>query len=526
MGKVFVGPRVSDLDTNAKPARVSRVNLIVDGENMYTAGDDTGRTIEKTCPWGTQAMADSILSRLRKVDYQPFSGTDGLLDPAAELGDGITVGDVYSVLAKEDITFDGLYTVDIAAPGGDEVEDEYPYKSRSQRQQARETARIYSSITKTSDRITLLVKNKVDGLEGKLELTSQSFTTQISAANQRISSIQQYVDNIELKVVNGSTSSRITLTSGDVTIASQDICMTGLVTFTGLQNGTTTINGGCIRTGTIDAQYLNLSGAIRFEDLSLSMRNEINDISAMASDAQSSVWQLDNTVSAWTYGSSTYIDGSKIMTGTVKASMLQGGRVDLLASNESIIGSLTIAYTSSGYGLGISTDYGGIRIASAGNFWVDATYGSMGITESGLVSRADCVPWNSGNFSLGAPGLSWSDVYASNGSIVTSDLAKKLDVSRDLNAYDKLFSALQPISYRLKDGTSGRRHLGLGAQDVERAMRDAGIDSMDFAGFIKSPRDDGGFDYALRYSEFIALCIRQIQKLTARVAGLERRLAS
>lgn len=40
------------------------------------------------------------------------------------------------------------------------------------------------------------------------------------------------------------------------------------VTFKGLEEGTTTINGACIKTGMIDAQYLNLTGQITFDDLS------------------------------------------------------------------------------------------------------------------------------------------------------------------------------------------------------------------------------------------------------------------
>lgn len=69
------------------------------------------------------------------------------------------------------------------------------------------------------------------------------------------------------------------------------------------------------------------------------------------------------------------------------------------------------------------------------------------------------------------------------------------------------------------------------AQDVEELMSDLGISSMDFAGFIKSPRivqkdvyDDDGkltgtetetiegeYDYALRYEEFIAPLIKTVQ---------------
>lgn len=62
----------------------------------------------------------------------------------------------------------------------------------------------------------------------------------------------------------------------------------------------------------------------------------------------------------------------------------------------------------------------------------------------------------------------------------------------------------------------------MGAQDVETAMEQAGISSMDFAGFIRSERPEGGgYNYALRYGEFIPLCIDQIQRLKARMDKLE-----
>ena len=84
------------------------------------------------------------------------------------------------------------------------------------------------------------------------------------------------------------------------------------------------------------------------------------------------------------------------------------------------------------------------------------------------------------------------------------------------------------MSFRLRKGQSGRTHLGLIAQDVEAAMEAAGLTGMDFAGLIKSPRLDGEgkemdglYDYALRYGEFIALCIAEIQGLKGRVTKLE-----
>ena len=522
--KFFVGLDLTSVENNGLQQPVSRVTFLLDDENSITAGDDTGTELLADCPHATQEMANAILAQVKGYRYQMFSAEDAALDPSAELGDGVTAGGIYSVISR--LSDDGSGYAGIAAPGEAELEDEFPTGGPLTKEFSRKISSVRSQIIKTAEKITLLVENEVEGLEGKLELTASSLTSQITAANGQISSIKQFVDDITLSVSNGSTSSTITLKSGSATIASQTIQMNGLVTFTGLANGTTTIDGACIRTGLISANRLDLTGSITFSDLSSRVQDDINDAYAMAEDAQTAVNDLDNTVSGWTYRGTTYIDGSKLMTGTVMASQLLGGYVGLLDSREREVGGISIAYTSTGYGIELSSNTGGIRISAYGNIWLDAYYGEFGINDMGIMCGADVIPLSSSQYALGSSAFPWSDVYADNDAIVTSDLTKKKDVSGDLSAYGRFFDALRPIRYRLENGKSGRVHLGLGAQDVERALEEAGLSGMDFGGFVKSPREDGGFDYALRYGEFIPMCIALIQELTARVARLEGRFAS
>ena len=56
-------------------------------------------------------------------------------------------------------------------------------------------------------------------------------------------------------------------------------------------------------------------------------------------------------------------------------------------------------------------------------------------------------------------------------------------------------------------------------------MEAAGLTSLDFAGFVKSPDEEaeGGYVYSLRYEEFISLCILEIQRLDQRVRELEEK---
>lgn len=502
---IFLGSRAGSLDIGDIPSNISRVNLSVDSETYYTAGNDTGRTLEVTCAWASQAMANSILSAVQNVEYQPYTAGEALMDPAAEIGDGVVVGGIYSVVANENMSFSRLYNSEISAPDLDEVDDEYPYESLERRQYDRELARTRSLISKSSSEILLQVEGIAKDLEGQ------------------ISSISVKLDSITLSVSNGSTSSTISLKAGDVTISSETIQMDGLVTFTGLSSGTTTINGACIKTGQIDADRLNLTGAITFSDLSSSVRGDINDAQSTANSAYSLANAANNTannaedkVEAWSFRGTTYIDGSKIQTGTVEASILRGGTVELLASGGSSVGSIEITSTMTGVGLEFITSRGGMRMTSAGNWWVDASGGSFGLSGSQFSFTMDIMPNANNGASLGTSGFRWNDIWATNSNIQSSDRNIKKDIQYGLEEYDALFDAIKPVTFRYIDGTSGRTHMGIIAQDLEEALNELGISTQDCAAFVKAESDNPdipGYDYAVRYGEFIPLLIYQVQKI-------------
>jgi hypothetical protein len=104
---------------------------------------------------------------------------------------------------------------------------------------------------------------------------------------------------------------------------------------------------------------------------------------------------------------------------------------------------------------------------------------------------------------------------------VTSDAKKKNSIDELPDKYTTLFDNLRPVRYKYNDGTSDRYHTGFIAQDVEQALTDSGIDPKDFAGFI---RDEKG-DCYLRYEEFIALAVKEVQTLKKKNDDLEKRVA-
>jgi hypothetical protein len=123
---------------------------------------------------------------------------------------------------------------------------------------------------------------------------------------------------------------------------------------------------------------------------------------------------------------------------------------------------------------------------------------------------------------LGASGNRWDDVYATNGTIQTSDIREKVIV--DGHALGLSFlSRIDSIGYRWEGGT--RIHQGYSAQSVRAALRAEGLDPADHAVWVVGSPKDGrpkrGGRQGLRYSELIPVLGRSVVELAERVAALE-----
>ena len=193
--KYYVGKDVTSFSDNGKYKPISRVTLLVDDENSLMAGDDTGMEVVASCPHATQPMVNALLQAMKGYQYQAYEAGAANIDPAAELGDGVTVGGIYSPLSK--LSDDGRGYAGISSPGELEMEDEYPSSGYITQEFNRKLAETRSSITKTSEEINL----KVEGIDG------------------RVSDITQTVDGISLSVTSasnpdGQTTATITLKVG------------------------------------------------------------------------------------------------------------------------------------------------------------------------------------------------------------------------------------------------------------------------------------------------------------------------
>lgn len=138
----------------------SKIVIQVSDDVEYTAGTDSGRTLTLSCPWGNQEMAERILSRVKGFQYQPYTASGAYLDPAAELGDGVTIGNVYSGIFSKKVYHGPLYTADISAPGGEKINYQHPYKSPQDRIVSRQFRDVRASLSIQSDKISAEVEER------------------------------------------------------------------------------------------------------------------------------------------------------------------------------------------------------------------------------------------------------------------------------------------------------------------------------------------------------------------------------
>lgn len=321
--KYYVGGDITSFADNGRYKPISRVTLLVDDENSLTAGDDTGMEIVASCPHATQAMVNALLQTMKGYQYQAYEAGAANIDPAAELGDGVTVAGVYSPLSK--ISDDGRGYAGISSPGEAEMEDEYPSEGYITQEFNRKIAETRSTITKTSEEIML----KVEGLDGKY------------------------------------TEVKTTLDGLTVTDAS----------------GTTKINGSSIKTDNLYVAAANITGTLTADQIQTgSIR--VGDLKDGSNYATKTYVDNNAGLSASEVNSAieTYIDETSIT-----AEKLRGRTVELLASSNQAIGSIDLAYTTTGYGIAINTTYGGIQLNSGGKIYLSAYDGAF-ITLSDVVS--------------------------------------------------------------------------------------------------------------------------------------------
>lgn len=143
---------------------------------------------------------------------------------------------------------------------------------------------------------------------------------------------------------------------------------------------------------------------------------------------------------------------------------------------------------------------------------------------STITSYGHIVPWFDNTYDLGSAAYKWRNIYGQAGVVNTSDRNEKFDILPMAEVYGQIFDRLIPVTFKYVDNSNERTHIGLVAQDVKDAILDVGLTTKEFAGYCEWKNEDESIGCGLRYSEFVAINIYEIQKLKARVKELEEKL--
>lgn len=210
---VNIAKRAYDVEISQQFDGYSAVRIYVGTDDegnaiVYEAGDTTGRTLEIKNDFGTQQMAENILADIQGYQYQPLAAQNALLDPAAEMGDGITVNSVYSGLFVRATTFGRLMASDISAPTDQEIAHEYSVDTAAtDRAFSRFVASTRSSISVNSTEIEAEVARATtaeENLSSRITINAESIISEVQRATDAESDlssrITQNADSISATV--------------------------------------------------------------------------------------------------------------------------------------------------------------------------------------------------------------------------------------------------------------------------------------------------------------------------------------
>ena len=165
------------------------------------------------------------------------------------------------------------------------------------------------------------------------------------------------------------------------------------------------------------------------------------------------------------------------------------------------------------------TSFGAIGVVGGNNTYIRGDNIGLGIGDDNLYPTNHLGASNDNAVDIGDSSVRFDDVYATNGTIQTSDENEKQDIEALSDAEKRVATAAKGLvkKFRWKDkvaekGNDARIHVGIIAQDLKAAFEAEGLDAGKYAMFISSTWTDEETGeektrLGVRYSELLAFII-------------------
>lgn len=169
----------------------------------------------------------------------------------------------------------------------------------------------------------------------QLQIDVQGIRSHLEDTDGNVTDLQLFAKGLTIQVTNSedNTSASLDLRSGKIALASQQIRLTGLVSFTNLKNeGETVINGGNITTGYLSADRIK-GGTIDADEINVTNLNADNITSGTMNGSRIT----DGSLTTDKYGDLSIV-GGKIDTDAIINRHIQSGSIYPSTCNDTING--------------------------------------------------------------------------------------------------------------------------------------------------------------------------------------------
>ncbi len=219
-----------------------------------------------------------------------------------------------------------------------------------------------------------------------------------------------------------------------------------------------------------------------------------SDIVASADNGSESANYIDMGINSSSYSNTALpiLDG-------VNTAYVYGLGADMKIGN-------AVAYDLAFFTGGYANTNERMRITSTGNVGIGVNAPAEKLVIAGIVT-----PRTDNAYTIGTSTARWSEVYAANGTIQTSDIRLKKNISL-LDAGLSTVMAMRPVRYQWKDGSDRRQHVGLIAQEVRKLVPEV------------VTGDENTGKLGMNYAELVSVLIRSLQQQQMKLKALNEQI--
>lgn len=456
---------------------ISGVTLNDGSGAQFSVGDKNGYVLPITCKYATQQMADDLFRLLGGKIYRGYRATNATLDPMAELGDGVTINGVYSVLAYRRVNFGPEHMSEIAAPGEGDLNHEYQmqsYTSKGIEQSQEETKK---EIEDTADKLRDEAKDIAD--KAVADQTQEDIFNKLTGGGvdqgiylqQDESGVTKVYINLEYLKSNIIDLNKLYI-SGSVSGKAIGLMKGYGETATGrTTEGVVMYGNGTDGQENANPPYLIVTDAgIRAQS------TETNDFNVAGGTAE-----MNGELKA----TGNVVAGGSLYAGNMSAAQYDSSDTLMIFGNNSF------------------------------RSWVAGRQTYLGEYVRGYTAdvRGETVT------------ITASKINETVQPTITSDEMEKKDIVPIPDAYIRVFDNISPVLFRYKfEDDDAPLHMGYTTQNVQSALSCAGMTGADMAALGNYENENGEQRMALAYGELIALLHLKIKSLQNEINMIKENL--